>query len=98
MGAGAGRWQDAKNPKAYIKTVAKREALKMLVDNPSDQSMTLRIPIDLRDKGGRPLSHDAHLGGDLNHPSTSRQARSRLAQSGGTGAFHWMRILAPRED
>jgi len=57
-----GRWQDAKNPKAYIKTVAKREALKMgRVDNPSDQSMTLRIPIDLRDKGGRPLSHDAYV-------------------------------------
>jgi hypothetical protein len=40
----------------------------------------------------------AHLRSDLNHPSTSHQARSRLAQSGGTVAFHWMRILAPRED
>src|SRR6266446_5266285 len=56
------RWQNAKNPKSYIKTVAKREALKMgLVDNPSDQDMSLRIPIDLRDKDGRPLSHDAYV-------------------------------------
>jgi len=56
------RWQNAKNPKSYIKTVAKREALKMgLVDNPSDQAMSLRIPIDLRDKDGRPLSPDAYV-------------------------------------
>src|SRR5208282_28277 len=39
-----------------------------------------------------------HLRRDLNHPSVSRQTRSRLAQSGGVDAFHWMRIFAPRED
>src|ERR1700683_3930038 len=39
-----------------------------------------------------------HLRRDLNHPSVSRQARSRPAQSGGADAFHWMRIFAPRED
>jgi hypothetical protein len=26
------------------------------------------------------------------------QARSRLAQSGGAVAFHWIRIFAPREE
>jgi hypothetical protein len=33
----------------------------------------------------------------MNHPSVFRQARSRLAQSGGADAFHRMRILAPLE-
>jgi hypothetical protein len=40
----------------------------------------------------------AHLRRDLNHPSVSRQARSRVVQSGGTVAFHWIRILLPLED
>src|ERR1035438_4718409 len=40
----------------------------------------------------------AHLRGDLNHPSVSRQARSSVVQSGGAVAFHWMRILLPPED
>jgi hypothetical protein len=39
-----------------------------------------------------------HLRRDLNHPSVSRQTRSRLAQSGGTAVFHSMRIFAPLED
>jgi hypothetical protein len=39
-----------------------------------------------------------HLRRDLNHPSASLQARSRLGQSGGPVAFHWMRIFVPRED
>src|SRR6202050_1914305 len=39
-----------------------------------------------------------HLRRDLNPPAVSRQARSRLAQSGGVDALHWMRIFAPRED
>src|SRR5205807_9142589 len=30
----------------------------------------------------------AHLSGDLNHLSASRQARSRLPQSGGAAVFH----------
>ena len=40
----------------------------------------------------------AHLRGDLNHRSTSRQTRNKLAQSGGAAAFHWMRILPPPGD
>jgi len=57
-----GRWRNAKNPKAYIKTVAKREALKMgLVDNPSEQNRTLRIPDHVRDEDGRRLSHDGYI-------------------------------------
>src|SRR5271157_1425847 len=39
-----------------------------------------------------------HLRRDLNHLSAFRQARSRLAQSGGAAAFHWMRTLPPRKD
>src|ERR1039457_1883476 len=40
----------------------------------------------------------AHLRRDLNHLSASRQARSRLIQSGGAAAFHWMRTLPPLKD
>jgi hypothetical protein len=40
----------------------------------------------------------AHLRRDLNHPSVSRQARSRIVQSGGAVAFHSIRILLPPED
>src|SRR5579863_7985760 len=40
-------------------------------------------------------NQNSYLGSDLNHPSISRQARSRLTQSGGPDAFHWMRILRP---
>ena len=40
----------------------------------------------------------AHLRGDLDHPCISCQARSRLVQSGGTDAFHWMRTLPPAGD
>src|SRR6266511_968507 len=40
----------------------------------------------------------AHLRGDLDHPWISCQARSTLAQSGGTAAFHWTRILPPPAD
>jgi hypothetical protein len=37
-----GRWRTAKNPKAYLKTVVKREALKMgLVDETSDDLVTI---------------------------------------------------------
>src|ERR1022692_2980551 len=39
-----------------------------------------------------------HLGGDLDHLSAFRQARSRLVQSGGAAVFHWIRILLPPED
>src|SRR6185369_13203584 len=40
----------------------------------------------------------AHLRSDLDHLSVSRQARNRFAQSGGTVAFQWMRILLPLPD
>jgi hypothetical protein len=44
-------------------------------------------------------NQDAHLGSDLNHLfSLSRQARSRLLQSGGVLLFHRMRILLPVAD
>src|ERR1017187_6069526 len=39
-----------------------------------------------------------HLGGDLDHLSALRQARSRFVQSGGAVVFHWIRILLPPED
>src|ERR1039457_5165579 len=39
-----------------------------------------------------------HLRRELNHLSASRQARSRLVQSGGAAAFHWMRTLPPLKD
>src|ERR1039457_6110226 len=39
-----------------------------------------------------------HLGGDLDHLSALRQARSRFVQSGGAVVFHWIRILLPLED
>ncbi len=40
----------------------------------------------------------AHLRRDLDHPWVSRQARSKPVQSGGTAAFHWIRILPPPGD
>jgi len=40
----------------------------------------------------------AHLRRDLNHPSVSRHACSKVVQSGGAAAFHWMRILLPPGD
>src|SRR6202040_406764 len=40
-------------------------------------------------------NQNSYLCSDLNHPSISRQARSKLTQSGGADAFHWMRILRP---
>jgi len=40
-------------------------------------------------------NQNPYLRRDLNHPSASRQARSRLIQSGGAEAFHWMCILCP---
>ena len=47
---------------------------------------------------GFDCNQDTELRGDLNHPCVSRQARSRLAKSGGTAAFHWIRILLPVAD
>jgi hypothetical protein len=40
-------------------------------------------------------NQNPYLRRDLNHPSPSRQARSKLTQSRGADAFHWMRILLP---
>jgi permease MlaE len=41
---------------------------------------------------------NAHLRSDLEHRSESRQARSRVAQSGATAVFQWIRILLPAAD
>jgi hypothetical protein len=55
-----GRWRNAKNQKAYIKTVAKRVAAKMkLLDDPTENSH-LEIP-NLVDDDGRPLGHHAYI-------------------------------------
>src|SRR6478672_5164741 len=40
-------------------------------------------------------NQNSYLCSDLNHPSISRQARSKPTQSGGADAFQWMRILRP---
>jgi hypothetical protein len=40
-------------------------------------------------------NQNSYLWRDPNHPSISRPARSKLTQSGGADAFHWMRILRP---
>ena len=42
-----------------------------------------------------PPQPNPNLRGDLNHPSISRQAHTRLTQSGGVDAFHWIRIFRP---
>jgi hypothetical protein len=48
-----GRWRNAKAPKAYVKTVAKREAIKMgLVDNPIRE---MQLP-EIRNPEGQCLS------------------------------------------
>jgi hypothetical protein len=49
-----GRWRTARNPKAYIKTVAKREALKMgLLSEPRDELVfTSNLKIDDEDISG----------------------------------------------
>jgi hypothetical protein len=43
-------------------------------------------------------NQNPYLRRDLNHPSVSRHARSRLTQSRGADAFHWTRILPPLAD
>jgi hypothetical protein len=50
-------------------------------------------PVDSIDR-----DQHAHLWRDLNHLSVSRQARSKLIQSGAVAAFHWMHTLPPRND
>jgi hypothetical protein len=40
-------------------------------------------------------NQNPYLRRDLDHPSLSRQARSRRIQSGGADGFHGMRILRP---
>lgn len=55
-----GRWRNAKNQKAYIKTVAKREAAGMkLLDDPTE-NLHLKIP-NLVDEDGKRLGHDAYI-------------------------------------
>src|SRR6516165_2839510 len=40
-------------------------------------------------------NQNAYLCRDLDHSFISRQARSKLTQSGAADVFHWMRILRP---
>jgi hypothetical protein len=52
-----GRWRNAKNPRAYVKTVAKREAVKMgLLPEPADILELVRAP-----STGEPFSMEAAL-------------------------------------
>lgn len=52
-----GRWRNAKNPRVYVKTVAKREALKMgLLSEPADILELVHAP-----SNGEPFSMEAML-------------------------------------
>src|SRR4051812_83144 len=53
-----GRWRNVKNPKAYIRTVARREALKM--NGVRDPKSTLQIPQNVSDEDGQPLSYEGY--------------------------------------
>src|SRR5689334_1582703 len=54
-----GRWRNAKNPRAYIRTVAKRERRKM--DSPGKQAETLQLPKNICDEDGQPLSQQEYI-------------------------------------
>jgi hypothetical protein len=54
-----GRWRNVKNPKAYIRKVARREALKM--NAVRDPKSTLQIPQNVSDEDGQPLSYEGYL-------------------------------------
>jgi hypothetical protein len=54
-----GRWRTAKNPKAYVRSVAKREAAKM--NSAQDFKSTLKIPKDLRNEHGETLSPNEYI-------------------------------------
>jgi hypothetical protein len=55
-----GRWRDADDPRSYVKTVARREAIKMKIANYPDEHLHLRIPA-IQDENGRQLSHDEYI-------------------------------------
>src|SRR6266446_2947552 len=73
-------------------TAGKRIRCQFLLTEPCESVYALST-IDRLDGHQHP-----HLRRDLNHLSASRQARSRLVQSGAAAAFHWMRTLPPRKD
>jgi hypothetical protein len=54
-----GRWRSAKNPKAYLQKVAKREAQKR--NAARDPKSTLKIPQDILDEDGQPLSYEGYI-------------------------------------
>jgi len=53
-----GRWRTAKNPKSYIKTVAKREALKMELVNEGSGNL---VPIGKTRSGGEEITGEETL-------------------------------------
>jgi hypothetical protein len=53
-----GRWRKAKNPKAYIRTVAKRT---LATDSRRDPKSTLEIPKNVCDEEGQPLSYQDYI-------------------------------------
>jgi hypothetical protein len=65
-----GRWRTAKNPKTYIKTVAKREALKMGLVNEDSGNL---VPIDRTRSGGEKISGEEALE-YLGHEYETREA------------------------
>jgi hypothetical protein len=54
-----GRWRNAKNPKAYLRTVVRREIFSM--GSEPDAKRRLRIPSHLRNEEGKPLSMEEYL-------------------------------------
>ena len=53
------RWQSAKDPKAYLCKVARREAAKM--ESSGAQGGTLNIPKNVYDEDGQPLSQQEYI-------------------------------------
>jgi hypothetical protein len=54
-----GRWRNAKNPKAYIQKVARREASAM--GSARAPKSTLKIPNNVCDEDGQPLSYESYI-------------------------------------
>src|SRR5690242_9268556 len=53
------RWSKAKDPKAYLRTVARREMRSGGLGR--DPKSTLAIPTDVRDEEGQPLSYQDYI-------------------------------------
>jgi hypothetical protein len=54
-----GRWRNVKNPKAYLRKVAKREA--QTTNAARDPKSTLKIPQNVVDEDGQPLSYEGYI-------------------------------------